>query len=673
MYKIVLIIFLLSNQLFSQISTNDTIAYSVDLEKYVITAQHEPTHYKEAIHKVEIISEKDFLARGVSSLDQALSTSPVIRIRKDQIFGSTLQMRGIDANNVAILIDGVPIIGRLDGNIDLSQINLQTIERIEIIEGSLSSLYGSNAAGGVINLISNKSQIDRWAAQLNTQFETIGQQNYGSQIGYKSSGFTFNINANCLNYNQYPVDSLRLVEMIKTVDNSFITQSKYPLNPKQQKSYGGSIRFDADNEWSTMLKYSANDETLTDYGAIKRPQFNPYAEDDFYFTKRNDLSLNVKKNWKHSAIDLVSSLNHYSRIGQRKRIYIETNTFDNLLTTADTTEFKTIFNRGIFLHRFNDKFKTVSGIQYSIEQGIGDRILDQASIDSSSATFSELAPFLELKYKPNYNTQISISGRYSFHSIYGEKFTPSALLKYNFSDHVVGRFSYAQGYRSPSLKELYLDFVDINHNIKGNTELQPEISHDFQLTLDYEHSKKMEFSCNIFQTFIQNRIDLFEYELLKFQYENLNEYRVFGLQPTINFYQDNLNIVISGASTFWSTNINEMDAPSYGKFFDLNNTIQYSVQGFQLNLNHRHVGNQPIYRLNNGEVEVQRVKNYELFDFSANKMFFNNHLNITLGVNNILGITTTQIQGYNNQNHTVQGIRNISAGRSVFINCQYTL
>ncbi len=119
----------------------DTTAFSVNMEQFVFTAQHKPTHYKKANHKISIISAEELQQRAVVTLDQALLTHPSIRINVDPILGSTIRMRGMSGRNVAILIDGIPVIGRLNGNVDLSQINMNNVERIEIVEGALSNIY----------------------------------------------------------------------------------------------------------------------------------------------------------------------------------------------------------------------------------------------------------------------------------------------------------------------------------------------------------------------------------------------------------------------------------------------------------------------------------------------------------------------------------------------------
>src|SRR5690606_8167852 len=105
-----------------------------------------------------------------------------LRISQDGVLGSSLSIMGVSGENIKIMIDGVPIIGRLDGSIDLSQISLNDIERIEIIEGPLSTVYGTNALGGTINLITKKDGLKKWSVQPGVYYESSGQYNSDIQL-----------------------------------------------------------------------------------------------------------------------------------------------------------------------------------------------------------------------------------------------------------------------------------------------------------------------------------------------------------------------------------------------------------------------------------------------------------------------------------------------------------
>jgi outer membrane receptor for ferrienterochelin and colicins len=116
-----------------------------ELETFVVTAQYEKTTKEKAVNKIRVISREKIDALAAVNLGDVLKNELNIRLSQDNILGSFMSLQGISGQNVKILIDGIPIIGRLSGNIDVSQINLNNIERIEIVEGPLSTIYGSDS------------------------------------------------------------------------------------------------------------------------------------------------------------------------------------------------------------------------------------------------------------------------------------------------------------------------------------------------------------------------------------------------------------------------------------------------------------------------------------------------------------------------------------------------
>ena len=115
-----------------------------------------------------------------TNLGQVLEKELNFRLSEDIFLGSSISIQGVSGQNVKILIDDIPVIGRLDGNIDLSQISLNNIERIEIIEGPLSTIYGTDALAGTINIITNKNP--NFKKSFNTYYETIGKYNFNMML-----------------------------------------------------------------------------------------------------------------------------------------------------------------------------------------------------------------------------------------------------------------------------------------------------------------------------------------------------------------------------------------------------------------------------------------------------------------------------------------------------------
>ena len=648
----------------------DTTAFSVNLDEFVVTAQYEPTHYKNAIHKVDIIKQEQFKQRGAINLAQALESSPALNISYDPLLGTSVKMRGLSTSNVAILVDGVPVIGRLNGAIDLSQINLQEVSRIEIIEGAVSNIYGNNAGGGAINIITKKNQSETIKVNVESQIESIGQQNVQSTIGLKKNRFTGNIHSRYFNYSQFPIDSLRLVQR---TSESEVLQSRYPFNPKEQWGLGGFIRYDFDAEHFLLVKYDFNHEDVRDYGMVRRPQFNPYANDQVFKTLRSDLSLHYNKKWEKLFLDLTAARNTFDRMLTDQRFYLEDQTIDKDLTSVDSTYFTNLFSRAVFSYRL-DRFTIGAGIINTFETGNGDRIENIENENNSEVSFNELASFVEIKFKGSDKLSLSGSGRYTHHSNYAGKFTPAIHFIYKPHDQWTLRGSYAQGYRSPSLKELYINFVDINHNIIGNPNLRPETSHDAQLTLGYEVNSKLNIGLNIFYTHVFDQINLFQYELLKFRYDNVDNQSSYGVQPSLRFKRKNFSLSTQAMFGIFESSLEGYKSEKF-QSFNLNNQITYhwSKPNIHLALNHRHVGTQPQFLVSNEILEVSSLSAYEMVDFSVNRFFWKEKVNISLGIRNLLNIQQLSVSGSGGGMHSGSGSSLLSPGRSLFMNVSLSI
>jgi len=111
-----------------------------------------------------------------------MNTQLNIRIGQDNILGSSMSINGLSGQNVKVMVDGVPVIGRLEGNIDLSQINMNNVSKIEIIEGPMSTIYGTDALGGVVNIITQDPVSDGMQFDANGYYESVYQVNFDGKF-----------------------------------------------------------------------------------------------------------------------------------------------------------------------------------------------------------------------------------------------------------------------------------------------------------------------------------------------------------------------------------------------------------------------------------------------------------------------------------------------------------
>ena len=171
-----------------------------DMDQVVITAQFIPTDTRETVNTVKVLNRKTIEQKAAVNLQELLQTEANIRISQDAILGSVISVNALKGENLKILIDGVPIVGRLNGNIDAGQIPLNSIQKIEIIEGAQSLLYGSEASGGVINIITKKSQITSLETELSSQYEHNGFRNLSARVGLSKNKWIAQLSGNLLQF-----------------------------------------------------------------------------------------------------------------------------------------------------------------------------------------------------------------------------------------------------------------------------------------------------------------------------------------------------------------------------------------------------------------------------------------------------------------------------------------
>ena len=168
------------HSLFSQEDTTINITQkkilSKKIKEVVITGQLTEKYNDETVHKVHVITSKQLNSGLFTDLGQVLEKELNMKLLQDNVLGSNISIQGISGENVKILIDDIPVIGRLNGNIDLSQISLKNIDRIEIIEGALSTLYGTDALAGTVNIITKKEP--DFSKSFSTYYESIGKYNF---------------------------------------------------------------------------------------------------------------------------------------------------------------------------------------------------------------------------------------------------------------------------------------------------------------------------------------------------------------------------------------------------------------------------------------------------------------------------------------------------------------
>ena len=653
----------------------NTIKQEQELETVVVTAQYKKTTQNKAVQKIKVIDRKTIDAMAAVTLRDVLVNQNNIRVAQDNVLGSSMSLQGMSGQNIKILIDGIPVIGRLNGNIDISQINLNTIERIEIVEGPLSVNYGTDALAGTINLISKTNKKDGFSSMLNSYYENIGQYNVDGSLSYKKGfgSITLSLGRNFFD-GWNPFDDFIDFPSSRPADTLRYKQWK----PKEQ--YFSRLAYQLKRQNFTFSPYlSYFNEKITNRGLPRAP-YNEIAFDDEYNSWRVDGGFNLKYSFKnHSVFNAQAAYNNYKRIK---------NTFVKDLTTLsqelsqtpgaqDTTTFDLLMSRGTWNTNQSDRFYNFQlGYDVSFETASGERIegVGQEQMDLAMFASAELTFFKELVIRP--------ALRMAYNSQYRAPLVPSVNLKYNLKAWTF-RASYAKGFRAPSLKELYFDFVDINHNIVGNQDLNAEFSDNY--TADISYSKKrsklsVKADIGIFYNELDNLITLAisPNDPQQYTYVNIGEYSTFGnqLNAGLNYKGLSINTGISYIGRFNNLARSYDDLPSYNFSPEYRFNIVYSNgkynygAAFFFKYNGRRNG----FFISEDEIFESLIEAYNQMDCNVTKKFLNNKITLTLGIKNILNvqdvINTYGTGGVHSDN---SGSISMNWGRSVFCGLKFKI
>ena len=169
-------LFMLALGLSAQTKPSTAIRDTVDLEPVVVTASHTPKALKDAPVVTRLITLQDIKITDATNIQDMLTQEiPGLEFGLAMTQETSLNMSGFGGNAVLFLVDGERMAGETVDNVDYSRMNLDNAGRIEIVKGASSALYGSNAVGGVINIISREN-IEPWTANVNSRFNTFGNE-----------------------------------------------------------------------------------------------------------------------------------------------------------------------------------------------------------------------------------------------------------------------------------------------------------------------------------------------------------------------------------------------------------------------------------------------------------------------------------------------------------------
>ena len=648
--------------------TMEPTVFNVD--EVVVTAQYKPETVDQSIYKMKVLGAQLIDAKAAVNLTGLLAGELNIRIAQDNIFGSSVVMQGLSGEHIKLLVDGVPVIGRQDGKIDLQQISMQNVDHVEIIQGPMSVVYGSNALAGVINVITKNPDRQKVSVQAESYVESVGQYNFTLGGSYAVRRNSISLYGTRNFFGGYDPDGDTRYQQWK---------------PKLQYTLDGNYMYRTAN---TTLKLQGIffDEEIRDLGnPLEVFNYNK-AFDKYYFTRR----WSVRGEWTQDFIararlNVIAAFSDYRRI---RNTFLRdlTNLSDVLVKgtdVQDTTGFENLMLRATYGNNVaKGLIQYQLGIDFNDETAEGDKILDgwQEIGDYAAFLTMEIIPMPQLSIQPGI--------RYIYNTKYKAPLTYSLNVKWTILEAISLRVSTAKGFRAPSLKELYLDFVDINHDITGNPDLEAEIGQNVNLNLGYNRQSPSDYNwgvdLGVFYNHIKNKIDLaiVTPDPLRYSYVNVDEFYTQGFEFTFNnriypWLRLNLGVSVTGQRQYVSGASNNSDNFNYYTDFNIQGNYTWQRTGLYFSVFYKYNGSYPQLQLGtDDELEVFYMGSYNTLDVNVGRWFWKRRINVQAGAKNLFDIKNVDTRSGGSASGGIHsggaGSSPVGWGRTYFLKVNFT-
>lgn len=668
----------LSHTLLAQVDTfsEDQISR---INPVSITTAVNPRLLSDNPYSIQVIQAKTIARMGAQNVSDVLQNQSGVLLGQDPSLGTSVQLQGLGGQNVKILINGVPMIGRLNGNIDVSQIPSEQIERIEIVEGPMSVVYGTDAIGGVINIITKTPVKSTRETTVKSYVDGVG--NYNQDISYRSLQ-----PLKSLSKTYFGIDLSAGRQFFEGFDFNPDSRSM-DWKPKTRLYGDAQVRLRKQG-FEQTVRYARFYEYLLDRSNAEYNLINITGYNNYFYTQRQDITAitNIKLNRRHS-LKFQNAFNLY----EREKINVRRNLVTGQETITRPEDQDTTWNgafnfRGLWEYQEGKRrFNTLLGYEAQSESLRTQRVL-------AGDPIQDIALFGSIEYQPTKTLNIKPSLRVAYNSAFGDAvltdwfgedlklvpLIPSLQIKSNLSEHLVLRGSYARGFRAPNAKELYFLFVDINHNVQGNPSLQAENSHNINASIDYRHSVNKDidvtFKATGFYTQVSQQIQLSLVDINTnlYQYINIGSLHSEGATIQSEIFWGSFNFqtsysIIANASKFDETSAERRWFVPQGT---LNISYEYAKTGTAFNLFSRYTGRTQGF-INNGN--TYELSSYWLADANMTQKLWGNRIQLQLGVKNLFNVSQIQNAAPNGGIHSATGGINIAMGRNVFLQCSLNL
>ena len=477
----------------------DSISRQFDLGEVVVTGTRTPKFLKDTPIQTRVITSKDIARVDATNVQDLLQQElPGIEFSYAMNQQTHLNFSGFGGQGVLFLVDGERLAGETMDDVDFTRLNMDNVERIEIVKGAASALYGSNATGGVINIIT-KHTTQPWTLNVNGRYAKHNEQRYGASFGLNGKHWNNLLTANFTNIDNYDVHS-----------------ASNPVTRVISTIYGDkTMNFKEQLTWSPSQKLSLTGRAGYFFRETTRTADLPERYRDF--------TGGLRLNWNitdHDVLQANYAFDQYDKSDYQKLRNLDVRDYSNVQNT-----FRMLYN-----HTLEGGDVLTVGADYLHDY------LYNTNLDGDVRKQDSWDVFAQYDWQVSSQLEVIGAVRYDYFSDGKDSHvTPKLNLCYKPLRNLALRAGYGMGFRAPTLKEKYYSF-DMSGIwiVEGNANLKSEVSHNFNVSAEYTkghynltasaYYNKVKNKLSTSAPYFKSPTDKLPY----LPYTNLDSYSVYG-------------------------------------------------------------------------------------------------------------------------------------------------
>ena len=477
----------------------DSIYRQFSLDEVVLTGTRTPKFLKDTPIQTRVINAKEIAKLDATNVQDLLQQElPGVEFTYAMNQQTHLNFSGFGGQGVLFLVNGERLAGETMDDVDFTRLNMDNVERIEIVKGAASALYGSNATGGVVNIITKHNK-QPWTLNVNARYAKHNNQRYGISYSLNSKHWNNMLTANYNSIDNYDVKSAAdpVTRIISTV------YGDKTINVKEQLA------------WSPTTKFHLTGRAGYFFRETVRSVDQPERYRDFTGGLRMDWSISEK-----DELQVSYAFDQYDKSDYQ------------CITRLDVRDYSNVQNslRMLYNHSFDN------GDVLTIGSDLMHDYLYNTNLDCETRKQNTWDVFAQYDWRLADKWEMVGALRYDYFSDGKEShLTPKWNLCYKPLRNLALRAGYGMGFRAPTLKEKYYNF-DMSGIwiVEGNPNLKSEVSHNFNLSAEYTKGH-YNFSASVYYNKVKNKLatsaPYFKSSADKLPYlpySNLSDYSVCG-------------------------------------------------------------------------------------------------------------------------------------------------